>query len=126
MRESTTMAKKPQTRLPSVNSVGNIATARIGFMRLLPTGQDMAAGFNETALLGHYLHGIGGKHQFGARAKLNHTKFFASRDGLPPVERADNAASEHSGDLLYRESMGRRIGSLEADPHRLVSLGAFR
>src|SRR4051812_28252084 len=125
MRESTTMAKKPQTRLPSVNSVGSIATARIGFMRLLPSGHDMAAGLNETALLGHDLHSIGGKHQFRAGTKLNHTKFFATRDSLPAVERADDAASEHSGDLLYRKSTRGRIGSLEADPHRLVSLGAF-
>jgi hypothetical protein len=32
MRESTTIAKNPQIRLPSVNSVGKMATARMGFM----------------------------------------------------------------------------------------------
>src|SRR3954469_11262605 len=121
MRDSTTIAKKPQTRLPSVNSVGRIATARIGFMNLLPTGHDMAAGFDEAALLHDYLHGIGRKYEFRPGAKLNHTKFFAARDGLPRVERAYNAASEHSGDLLDGEAAGWRIGSLETNPHRLVS-----
>jgi hypothetical protein len=32
MRESTTIAKNPQIKLPSVNSVGKTATARIGFI----------------------------------------------------------------------------------------------
>src|SRR4051812_31901481 len=106
MRESTTMAKKPQTRLPSVNSVGNIATARIGFMTLFPTGHDLAAGFDQTTTLDNDFNGLGRQYELGARAKLNHTKFFARRDGLAALEHADDAASEHTGDLLYGESPG--------------------
>src|SRR3954470_3776333 len=60
MRERTTMAKNPQIKLPSVNSVGNTATARMGFMiglpiqplsrkRLFPAGDDVAAGSDGVA-----------------------------------------------------------------------------
>src|SRR4051812_37306471 len=98
MRESTTIAKNPQTRLPSVNSVGNIATARIGFMRLLPMGHDMSARFDQTTTLDNDFDSLGRQYELGAGAKLNHTKFFARRDGLAALERADDAASEHSGD----------------------------
>src|SRR4051812_22251822 len=117
MRESTTIAKNPQTRLPSVNSVGRMATARIGFIALLPSGHDMAAGFDHATALDHDFHGIRRQNKLGAGAKFDHTKFFASRDGLPGIERADDAAGEHPRDLLHRESPGGRIGTLEADPH---------
>ena len=75
------MAKNPQTRLPSVNSVGNTATARIGFMaagfrileslsrkRLLPAGDDVAAGADRVAGLHRDFHGTGRQDQLGPRA----------------------------------------------------------
>src|SRR5712671_3055250 len=107
MRERTTIAKNPQIKLPSVNSVGNTATARIGFIghslavsrRLLPAGNDMTAGANRVAGLHGDFYGIGWQDKLGSRAQFNHTKNFASCDCLPGLEGADDSPGQHSRDL---------------------------
>ena len=131
------MAKKPQIRFPSVNTVGKTATVRIlihgsdASGQAEPqgpsiAGQNRAAAADFVADLGQDLQpGLGGKDQFGARAQLDHTEFVAACDQLAAPQVAHDPPGNQPGNLPHDEPPIGRALLLQPNPQVFVADRTF-